>query len=51
MKRQTLEWEKIFANIVTDKRWVSKIYKQLVQHDIRKNKQTKKPQPNQKMGR
>ena len=30
MKRQSTEWEKIFANDVTDKGLVSKIYKQLM---------------------
>ena len=29
-KRQHTDWEKIFANDVTDKRLVSKIYKQLM---------------------
>ena len=29
MKRQPKEWEKIFANDVTDKDLISKIYKQL----------------------
>ena len=29
MKRQPVEWEKIFANDVTDKGLISKIYKQL----------------------
>ena len=36
MKRQSLEWEKIIANEITDKGLVSKIYKQLIQFDIRK---------------
>ena len=35
MKKQTTEWEEIFANDVTNKGLISKIYKQ----------------PNQKMGR
>ena len=30
MKRQSKDWEKIFANDVTDKGLVSKIYKQLM---------------------
>ena len=30
MKRQSTNWEKIFANDVTDKKLVSKIYKQLM---------------------
>ena len=29
-KIQSIEWEKIFANDVTDKRFVSKIYKKVV---------------------
>ena len=31
MKRQLSEWEKIIANETTDKRLISKIYKQLIQ--------------------
>ena len=31
MKRQHTEWEKIFANEVTDKGLISKIYKQFMQ--------------------
>ena len=30
MKRQSTDWEKIFANDVTDNRLVSKIYKKLM---------------------
>ena len=29
-KRQSTEWEKIFANVLTDKGLVSKIYKELI---------------------
>ena len=36
MKRQPIEWEKIFANDVTNKRFISKIYKQLTRLNIKK---------------
>ena len=36
MKRQPPEWEKIIANETTDKRLISKIYKQLIQLNARK---------------
>ena len=35
-KRQPSEWEKIFANKATDKRLISKIYKQFMQLNIKK---------------
>ena len=37
-KRQPTDWEKIFANDVTDKRLVSKIYKQAIQLNGKKKK-------------
>ena len=36
MQKQPTEWEKIFANYMTDKRLIFNIYKQLIQHNVKK---------------
>ena len=40
VKRQPLEWKNIIANETNDKGLVSRIYKQLIQLNTRKKKQT-----------
>ena len=42
MKRQPMAWEKIFANTISDKRLMYKIYKELIQLNSKKKKKKKK---------
>lgn len=37
-ERQPTDWEKIFANYISDKGLISKIYKELIQIKIKQNK-------------
>ena len=48
IKRQSMDWQKMFANGATEKSLVSKIYEQLI---LLNNKNNKNKQPNWKMGR
>ena len=43
LKTQPTEWEKIFSNHISDKRLISKIYKELIQFNS-KNKTKKHKQ-------
>ena len=42
MKRQPMEWEKIFASHISDKGLISKIHKSKSKHNKQTNKQTNK---------
>ena len=42
MKRLPAEWEKIFANDISDKRLLSKIHKELIQLNIKQTKNSLK---------
>ena len=42
MKRQLTEWQKMFAKDATDKRLISKVYKQLIEINIKKKLNKKK---------
>ena len=37
MKRQSIEWEKIFVNYISDKELISRIHKDLLQLDNKNN--------------
>ena len=48
VKRQPTEWEKVFANHVFDKEYLSNIYKELLQYNSKKDNQILKWAKNMK---
>ena len=50
MKRQLTEWEKTFANDGTNNRVISRIYKQLIQLNIKETIQARKNQNQSRSG-
>ena len=44
MKRKMIKWEKTFANHISNKRLITKIYKEVVQHNRKKKKKTETKQ-------
>ena len=49
-KKAACEWEKIFVNDISSKGLVSKIYKELIQFDIKKKPQTTHQEKQQENG-
>ena len=46
MKRKMIKWEKTFANHISNKRLITKIYKEVVQHNRKKKKNRNKTKTN-----
>ena len=43
MKYKFTEWEKIFVNYTFEKRYLPRIYKDIMEHNIKKKKKSKDP--------